>query len=182
MAYISCIFFLLSVIRRNHMVIHRFYKRASILFFCLSTSCVSVSLPPQYSEEHIVKIYDNFIKRCDEWGLKCSEVEPKPSVTLMGSLNSDRVVGVCETIRVLDLVFYRSILIDNSASFYGDEFEVLVYHEMAHCFLDAEHTETDEPRLMRPYTLSHFEISSQGGPDKVLDDFFKEYKLNNLER
>jgi hypothetical protein len=156
-------------------------KLRSAYVLCIALiACASLRdnnrITPAPSLELIV---DDFAAACDARGLRCTDYRDRPAIH-WGDIAEPNTIGVCETIQILGLNVVPSITIshkvkDNTP----DEIRSIVYHELAHCYFFVDHHEGDEPHLMRKYYLYQYEINKAGGVEKLLNDFFNEYKYIN---
>lgn len=86
--------------------------------------------------------------------------------------DSPRRVGVCNTYLINGRVDYTRITIHPRYKEKLDsiDFRALMFHELGHCILDKDHTETSPATLMNPTIPNNYYLLTNW--DKLLDNFF----------
>lgn len=158
--------------------LHYRIKILIILYSILASCCTTRYDGPRKSDVFLEDLVDRFITTCDSHGLSCSTKE-RPQI-VFGNMPDKTAVGTCQAIGVMGIYIMPLIIVSfvDALNLSEEEVKQIVYHELIHCYFFIDHNEGPAPHIMRTYTLTLSEIREAGGVEKLLNDFFYEYKSN----
>lgn len=159
--------------------IHNILKTVIILYSvfvsCYTTRYDGYTISDAYLEE----LVDDFMGTCDSHGFDCSSGKERPEIVF--GKTPINTLGVCQVTYIMGVIYTMPLIIINhelATNLYREELKLVVYHELIHCYFFIDHHPGDKPHIMRSYALSPREIEEAGGVEKLLENFFHEYKSN----
>lgn len=122
--------------------------------------------------EEVYPYVDLFLDEYELRGGDMQLIPPNVLIELNNKKMSANAVGTCSLSRstrhLPHITLLRSYWNDSSTT----DREILVFHELGHCFLNYSHVPSDNTDIMYPYVLN--EIRYRENRDEILDKFFSD--------